>query len=346
MAKKSYYVVRQGSKPGIYNSWEECEAQVKGVSNAEYRGFETLKDAESYLNRSVEEEKTTEEDSSIEVERFEPLVRELYSKRKTYNQIGADETGKEFYGPMVACAVYYDDEFNQNLFDEIEIIDSKELKKPDKLKKIAEKLMDPVNKLKFTIVEASGDYSNPEQAYEYDARWNYNEIYEKTKNANGIQAFMINHAIQLSIDKFGEPNYITFDKFVEDDLYYDYLKGKGKNMNGRSLADVIANSRIIENIKATPQADAIKNSPSAAAAIIAKYVRNEFFEFIDQEYPVIDQNGEPIRMPQGDNPSERNVKYGLLFIKQYELNKFKEFTKNNMNTYDKIIDSAKEEGII
>ena len=36
-------------------------------------------------------------------------------------------------------------------------------------------------------------------------------------------------------------------------------------MKGKSITDFNPNSRIIENIKATHQADAIKNSPSATA---------------------------------------------------------------------------------
>lgn len=30
MAKKKYYAVKQGVKPGIYETWAECEAQTKG----------------------------------------------------------------------------------------------------------------------------------------------------------------------------------------------------------------------------------------------------------------------------------------------------------------------------
>lgn len=41
MANKKFYVVWKGRKPGIYSSWEECEAQVKGFTGAEYMGFES-----------------------------------------------------------------------------------------------------------------------------------------------------------------------------------------------------------------------------------------------------------------------------------------------------------------
>ena len=46
MAKKRYYVVWSGIQPGIYSSWEECQAQIKGVKQALYKAFDTLTEAE------------------------------------------------------------------------------------------------------------------------------------------------------------------------------------------------------------------------------------------------------------------------------------------------------------
>lgn len=40
-AKNNYYVVWEGRKPGIYASWKDCEAQVKGFQGAKYKGFPT-----------------------------------------------------------------------------------------------------------------------------------------------------------------------------------------------------------------------------------------------------------------------------------------------------------------
>ncbi|MBR3528123.1 MAG: ribonuclease H family protein [Bacteroidales bacterium] len=42
MAKKQkYYVVWQGNRPGIYESWAECEKQIKGVAGAKYKSYES-----------------------------------------------------------------------------------------------------------------------------------------------------------------------------------------------------------------------------------------------------------------------------------------------------------------
>jgi ribonuclease HI len=51
--KKKFYAVRCGHKPGVYWTWEECKTQVDGYSNADYKGFSTLKDAEDYLGGGV-----------------------------------------------------------------------------------------------------------------------------------------------------------------------------------------------------------------------------------------------------------------------------------------------------
>lgn len=47
MAKKQkYYVVWQGAKPGIYDSWEQCQRQIMGFPQAKYKSFESRAEAE------------------------------------------------------------------------------------------------------------------------------------------------------------------------------------------------------------------------------------------------------------------------------------------------------------
>lgn len=45
-----FYAVRKGKKTGIFETWAECEAQVKGYSGAEYKSFSDHKSASEYLN--------------------------------------------------------------------------------------------------------------------------------------------------------------------------------------------------------------------------------------------------------------------------------------------------------
>ena len=46
MSKKRYYTVWVGHEPGVYASWDECEAQVSGYKGARYKGFATREEAE------------------------------------------------------------------------------------------------------------------------------------------------------------------------------------------------------------------------------------------------------------------------------------------------------------
>ncbi len=48
MAEKKFYAVRKGKKPGIYSTWDKCKKQVDGFSGAEYKGFGTLIEAETF----------------------------------------------------------------------------------------------------------------------------------------------------------------------------------------------------------------------------------------------------------------------------------------------------------
>ncbi len=49
MAKKKFYAVANGWKTGIYTSWPEAEAQVKGFGGAKYKGFVSRQDAEKWM---------------------------------------------------------------------------------------------------------------------------------------------------------------------------------------------------------------------------------------------------------------------------------------------------------
>jgi ribonuclease HI len=45
MAKNKYYVVWEGSKPGIYDSWSECQAQTNGYPQAKYKAYPSAAEA-------------------------------------------------------------------------------------------------------------------------------------------------------------------------------------------------------------------------------------------------------------------------------------------------------------
>ena len=84
MSKKraAYYVVWQGRTPGIYDSWEACEAQVKGADGARYKGFATLPEAQQafaaspddYIQRKPKEENPKSEIINHKSEITNPLL--------------------------------------------------------------------------------------------------------------------------------------------------------------------------------------------------------------------------------------------------------------------------------
>ena len=51
MAKKSkFYVVWKGKRPGIYETWDDCQAQIKGIKGAQYKAFGSFKEAKKAYN--------------------------------------------------------------------------------------------------------------------------------------------------------------------------------------------------------------------------------------------------------------------------------------------------------
>ncbi|MBR6649172.1 MAG: ribonuclease H family protein [Bacteroidaceae bacterium] len=52
MGKQRYYVVWNGITTGVFHSWEECQAQIKGVEKALYKSFDTLAEAEQAYTSS------------------------------------------------------------------------------------------------------------------------------------------------------------------------------------------------------------------------------------------------------------------------------------------------------
>ncbi len=52
-----FYVVWRGREPGIYDSWQACEAQVKGFADAAYKSFPSREMAEAAFRGDYEDYK-------------------------------------------------------------------------------------------------------------------------------------------------------------------------------------------------------------------------------------------------------------------------------------------------
>lgn len=55
MAKKKpkFYVVWQGRSPGVYRTWQECQAEINGFSGAKYKSFPTIGEANRAFGESA-----------------------------------------------------------------------------------------------------------------------------------------------------------------------------------------------------------------------------------------------------------------------------------------------------
>lgn len=294
-----------------------------------------------------------------------------YIKGEKYNEFGADEVGKEVFGPFIACVVYYDDEFNQDIFDE-RLIDSKEKRIKNNLDKYAEMLIDPKNKLKYALVAMTDlDDMNPfmqtdnGELLRVDATYKFNDIRKHVGNMNNVQAILMNEAIRILVERHPKVidniNESTFDSFFGEkqypeskNAYYDYLKGEDPETLNVHVEQVMEEThgiktKIIENVVPTRGADEIENSPSAAASIIASYYKKVFFENTKKEFTVKDDQGTEIYMPTGDSPKQGVIDYGKCFIKKYGIEKFNKITKKRRiddTYYNIIINESIEENLL
>ena len=55
MAKKlKFYVVWKGKRPGIYETWKDCKAQIDGQKGVQYKSFSTFNEAKKAYNSNYE----------------------------------------------------------------------------------------------------------------------------------------------------------------------------------------------------------------------------------------------------------------------------------------------------
>lgn len=66
MAKKKYYVVWEGRQTGIFETWAECEKQVKGYSGARYKSYPTKEEAERAFNAGSDLKESSDKPKSLQ----------------------------------------------------------------------------------------------------------------------------------------------------------------------------------------------------------------------------------------------------------------------------------------
>jgi len=85
MAKKKFYAVAIGKRPGIYTEWygnPGAEVQVKGFPGAVYKGFATKVEAEDFLKKKASKKPKSNQKSSYQ-KKSKPIVKSSSKPTKT-----------------------------------------------------------------------------------------------------------------------------------------------------------------------------------------------------------------------------------------------------------------------
>ena len=57
MGKQKFYVVWKGNNPGVYQSWEKCQNEIKNINGALFKSFAGLEEAKKAYDQGYEEYK-------------------------------------------------------------------------------------------------------------------------------------------------------------------------------------------------------------------------------------------------------------------------------------------------
>ena len=100
--KKKFYVVWSGLNPGIYPSWDACQAQIKGVKGAVYKSFDSKEEAErAYASPAHAYMKKKSDTPTFTLDTLPPVV-ERYA-------LAVDAACSGNPGPMEYRGVYLGD---------------------------------------------------------------------------------------------------------------------------------------------------------------------------------------------------------------------------------------------
>lgn len=75
MAKRKFYVVWEGVKPGIYETWSECQQQIKNYPNAKYKSFKTEEEAISaYYGNELPQMRSSSKSNVPDLKKFPEII--------------------------------------------------------------------------------------------------------------------------------------------------------------------------------------------------------------------------------------------------------------------------------
>ena len=111
-----YYAVKIGENPGIYSSWAECEKQVKGYPNAQFKKWKTREEAEAYINGNSTSTPHGSGVSSLGLGSKTPSFREEKGKAELFPAQDGSLTAIEelFQSTKTDCIAYVDGSFEKD----------------------------------------------------------------------------------------------------------------------------------------------------------------------------------------------------------------------------------------
>ena len=118
---KKVYAVRIGRKTGIFSTWEECEAQVKGFAGAKFKGFPEMSEALAWLGMGSP---STEKNASAASRKNKSAAPAVRAKKETFpfaDPPAADEKENVDYiiytdGSCLRNPNYTDSQYVENAF--------------------------------------------------------------------------------------------------------------------------------------------------------------------------------------------------------------------------------------
>ncbi|MCQ2349231.1 MAG: ribonuclease H family protein [Paludibacteraceae bacterium] len=100
--KPKFYVVWVGRATGVFDSWSECEAAVKGFGGAKYKGFPSRIEAEQAFAQ-------TYEDYVAPIDRSKPRVKKQHTEPAIKEALAVDAACSGPCGPMEYQGVWVAD---------------------------------------------------------------------------------------------------------------------------------------------------------------------------------------------------------------------------------------------
>lgn len=211
---KKFYAVKTGINPGIYHDWDECKKQVIGFKNASYKGFDSLEEAENFLNGkncSADIKKSGFEEDNIEKIIFD-------SKKNTDTAFAYVDGSYDVKSKDFSCGIVFIHNGTQkNFAKKFGFCDT------SSMRNVAGEIEGALAAMRFCI---DLKISTLNLYYDYDgiAKWCLNE---------------------WKTNKQSTREYKKFYDSIKNDLRVNFIKVKGHSGNKlNDLADTLAKSAL------------------------------------------------------------------------------------------------------